>query len=544
MQILRFAQNDMQFKGLRSSALAATSLRRTVLKLALSLLLLGWLHPQFAWTADVRPPARSRRPLAQRIEAILRSSDAHRGHWGIEVVRIKDGKVLYARNAEQLFLPASNMKLFTTAAALEKLGPDFRFRTTVESDAAPDAAGRVGDLFLVGRGDPNLGHRVIPGRQQPANPEPAEAIFQELAGKVAARGVREVGGRLVADDSHFLYEPYSHGWEEEDLVFGYAAPVTALAFNDNALLIRFFPGAKPGEPGRVALEPFPDYYHLNNRLETAPAGTHPQIFVERAPGSDQLDVWGEIAVDAETQEDSVSLANPPQLAGELFRRALEARRIVVRGRVEVRHQTRSEAATGSDAPAPARVVLAEHLSEPLARDIEIINKYSHNLHTEMLLRTLGRELKNYGSLTVGLQALEEFAATAGIEPNEAVFTDGSGLSRHTLVTPHALVKLLRYMAASPRFDAFLTSLPVAGEDGTLAERLQGTRAQGRIRAKTGTMENVNALSGYMQLPSGERLAFSIIGNSHPMKSAAGREIVDRITLEIFRQFAGRQRKAK
>ncbi len=513
-------------------------------KLVPHLLAFVLLNSGLGWTADVRPTARSRRPLAQRIEAILRSSDARRGHWGIEVVRIKDGKVLYTRNAEQLFLPASNMKLFTTAAALEKLGPGFRFRTTVESDGTPDAAGRVGDLFLVGRGDPTLGHRVIPGQPQPTNPEPVEAIFQELAGQVAARGVREVGGNLVADDSHFLYEPYSHGWEEEDLVFGYAAPVTALAFNDNALLIRFAPGAKAGEPARVTLEPFPDYYQLNNRLETAPAGTHPQIFVERAPGSNQLDVWGEIAVDAEAQEDSVSLANPPLLAGELFRRALEARGIVVRGRVEVRHQTRIEAATVSDTPVPARVVLAEHLSEPLAHDIEIINKYSHNLHTEMLLRTLGREVKNYGSLTVGLQALEEFAAATGIEPNEAVFTDGSGLSRHTLVAPHALIKLLRYMAASPRFEAFLASLPVAGKDGTLAERLQGTRARGRIRAKTGTMENVNALSGYMELPAGERLAFSIIGNSHPMKSAAGREIVDRIALEIFQQFSRRQGKPK
>jgi D-alanyl-D-alanine carboxypeptidase/D-alanyl-D-alanine-endopeptidase (penicillin-binding protein 4) len=496
------------------------------------------------WPADVPAPARSRRPLAQRIEAILRSSEARRGHWGIEVVRLKDGKVLYARNAEQLFLPASNMKLFTTAAALEKLGPDFRFRTTVESDAAPDAAGRVGDLLLVGRGDPTLGPRVIPGQPQPANAAPAEAIFEELAGQVAARGVREVGGNLVADDSHFLYEPYSHGWEEEDLVFGYAAPVTALAFNDNALRIRFAPGAKAGERARVTLEPLPDYYQLNNRLETAPAGTRAQIFLERAPGSNQLDVWGEIAVDAEAQEDAVALANPPQLAGELFRRALEARGIVVRGPVEVRHSTRIEAAAVSDPPLPARVVLAEHLSEPLARDIEIINKYSHNLHAEMLLRTLGREAKNYGSLTRGLQALEEFAAAAGIEKDESIFTDGAGLSRHTLVAPHALIKLLRHMAASPRFEAFLASLPVAGEDGTLAERFRGTRARGRIRAKTGTMENVNALSGYMELPSGERLAFSIIGNSHPLKSAAGRDVVDRIALEILQQFSRRPGKAR
>ncbi len=477
--------------------------------------------------------------LAQRIESILRRTEARRGLWGIEVVRLSDGKVLFTRNAERLFLPASNMKLFTTAAAIERLGPDFVFRTTVEADAAPDSSGRVGDLFLVGRGDANLGNRVLPGQAQSGPQEPADAVLQKLAAQAAARGVREVAANLVADDSYFLFEPYSHGWDAEDLQWGYGAPVTALAFNDNALLLRVRPGAAPGATAEVRLEPFPDYYQINNRVETSAAGTRKRIFVERAPGSRQLDVWGEIPLDAGEAQDSVSIDNPPQLIGELFRRALEARGVTIRGRVEVRHVARIEAATTPAAfPEPSpRVVLAEHVSRPLEEDVKTINKFSHNLHAEMLLRTLGREVKQYGSLSVGLEVLKEFGAQVGIEPGEASFADGSGLSRHALVAPRAVIKLLKYMAASPRFEAYLDSLPVAGVDGTLAERFTGSPGRGRIRAKTGTMEHVNALAGYMELPSGERLAFSLIGNSYLLKPAEGAAVVDRIALAIFQRFA-------
>lgn len=479
------------------------------------------------------------RSLVRRIEAMLRRSEARRGQWGIEVIRLSDGKVLYTRDAEHLFLPASNMKLFTTAAAVEKLGPEFVFRTTVESAAAPDADGRVDDLYLVGRGDPTLGNRVMPDQPPPPEQAAADAVFQKLAEQVAARGVREVSGNLIADDNYFLYEPFSHGWEEEDLQWGYGAPVTALAFNDNSLLLRARPATHAGEGAVVTIEPVADCYQLSNRLMTAVAGRRKQIYIERAPGSNQLDIWGEIPLDAGEERTAISIANPPRLAGELFRRALEARGVAVRGRVEVHHLTRIEAATTDDPfpKTPSRVLLAEHLSAPLREDIETINKLSQNLHAEMLLRTLGREVKQYGSLTVGLEVLNEFAAQAGIAPAEVNFTDASGLSRHVLIAPRAVIKLLKFMAASSRFDAFLDSLPVAGVDGTLADRFGGSPVKGRVRAKTGTMDHTNALSGYMDLPSGQRLAFSIIGNSHLLKSAEGAAVVDEIALAIYRHFA-------
>ncbi len=488
------------------------------------------------------------RKLDQRIEAILRQTEARRGFWGLEVLRLSDGRILYARNSDHLFQPASNMKLFTTAAAIEKLGPDFVFHTTVESEPGPDAEGRVRDLLLIGRGDPNLSGRVLPYELKTQWREPADAVLQSLADQVSTKGIREVAGKPVADDSYFLFEPYSSDWTQEDVQWGYGAPVTALALNDNALFLRVRPGGAVGETARVWLDPIPDYYKLNNRVETTTAGTKKHITVERSEGSAELDVWGQVPLSAGEREDddTVAIVNPPQLIGEVFRRALEKRGITVRGPVEVRHLTRLEAAgrreESKPSPKPSRVVLAEHISLPLREDIKVINKVSQNLHAEMLLRTLGRELRNDGSLTAGLAALQEFCTQAGIEKGETHFADGSGLSREALVAPHAVVKLLKYMASSPRFRNFYDSLPVAAMDGTLADRFHHTRAEGRIHAKTGTIEHVNALSGYMDLPFGERLAFSIFGNSHPLESKKGEEIIDGMAVAILEWFAHREGK--
>jgi len=457
----------------------------------------------------------------------------------MEVVDFTSGKVLYARDADQLYIPASNMKMFTTAAALEKLGPEYTFQTTVESDAAPDAQGRVQDLYLVGRGDPNLGARTFPytyhGLQQPP-----DRFIEELADKVKSRGVRVVAGKIVADDSYFIYEPFAPNWAADDLEWGYGAPVTALAFNDNAFTLRVKPGARAGDPAVVNLEPRADYYQLRNRVETVTTGTKKRIFVERLPGTMQLDVWGQIPVDATEETDTIAILDPPRLAARLFRSALEARGIEVNGEIEVRHSTRLEAASQPEASpkSTSRLILAEHDSPPLREAIKVVNKESQNLHSEMLLRTLGKVVENYGSLTVGLETLNRFAAQqVGILPGETYFSDGSGLSREDLVAPHAAVKLLVYMAHSTHFQIYFDSLSVSGIDGTLAHRLTEDEVKGKIHAKTGSVEHVNTLSGYMDLPSGKRLVFSIMTNNDPVPNRESQGALDAIAVEIYKRFA-------
>jgi len=480
-------------------------------------------------------------PLARAINAILQSSPARRGFWGIEVVRLSDGEILYSRNTQHLFLPASNMKMFTTSAALSTLGPDFIFRTTVESSSAPDAAGRVPDLVLVGRGDPNLGSRVVPYQYNSKPRLPADLDFEKLADQVVAKGVREVTGNLYADDTYYVHEPYGTDWAWDDLDWEYGAPITALAFNDNSLKLEVRPAALAGPDAEIMVTPGDGYYKVVDDVATTAAGTPAKIEINRFPGSMELDVWGHIPVDSNGVDEGISIQNPPLFIGDMFRKLLEGRGVKVDGKVIVREVSPAQAASRTEPPQPAkRVVLAEHDSLPLSQDVKVTLKVSQNLHAEMLLRTMSRVLDNKGSLKDGLDILNNFVQKVGIAPNEVQFAGGSGLSRQTLVAPDAVMKLLEFNTRQTYFKWFYDALPVAGVDGTLADRFHNTPLQGRIHAKTGSLEHVNALSGYMILPGRRRLAFVIIGNQHPLHDSEAIKVIDQIAMQIYLRYAHRR----
>ena len=310
------------------------------------------------------------------------------------------------------------------------------------------------NLYLVGRGDPSFCEDVSPTLLNSGEAKNHSCpTLQNLAQQIRTRGVLEVSGALVADDSYFLWEPYIHGWAAEDLLWGYGATVSALAFNANALQLRIKPGLKVGDRAQAWLDPLADYYQLNNSLETSGAGTERRLWVERGLDSMRLDVWGQIPLDAGETTERVAIAHPPQLVGELFRQALEDAGIAVSGGVQVRHLTRLEAAKARRAlpQLSSRVVLAEHDSQSLREIVKVTNKESRNFYAEMLLRTLAREVKHRGGLEDGLEVLSEFAQQVGAAQGETVFADGSGLSRDDLVAPEAFVKLLIHMASGPGF---------------------------------------------------------------------------------------------
>ncbi len=432
------------------------------------------------------------------------------------------------------------MKLFTAAAALSTLGPNFIYRTTVESSAPPASESRVPDLFLVGRGDPNLGSRMLPYRYNSPARHPADLDFENLADQVAAKGVREVTGNLYADDTYYVYQPYGTNWAIDDLDWGYGAPITALAFNDNSLKLEIRPAAFVGPRAQIFLDPDDDFYKIVNDVRTTSARIPAKVEVNRLPGSTELDVWGHIPIDSNGVDEGISIQNPPFYIGEMFRKLLEQRGVKVDGKVVVEELTPAEAASRTTLPNPPhRVVMAEHDSLPLSQDIKVMLKVSQNLHAEMLLRTMSRVLDNQGSLEDGLGILRNFARQIGIAPEEVQFAGGSGLSRDTLVTPDALIKLLLFMSRAPYFQPFYDALPVAGVDGTLAGQFHHTALFERVHAKTGSMDHVNALSGYMNLPGRRRLAFVIIGNHQPLRWAQATKVVDRIALAIYRQYANR-----
>lgn len=482
--------------------------------------------------------------LAKRIDAILARPDVARGFWGVEIEELDTGRVVYSHDADRLFTPASNAKLFTTAAALALIGPDYRFRTTVESATMPDKYGRLsGDLVLVGRGDPNLSGRTLPYLLKTERPLPPTHVLEEIADQVVARGVKVIDGDVVADDSFFVYERFGEGWSLGDLVWQFGAPVSALAINDNVVYLNILPAERPGERAFVSVSPFSEYYQVENRVLTSPAGSGPRkIGIQRQPGSNRLEIWGTIPLDDSGAGEALAIEEPAEFSARLFWELLEKRGVVLYGRTRARHTAAASFGTispnpplggGAEAPpvSPSPVVLAEHLSLPLGLDISVINKVSQNLHAEMLLRLLGREKGSSASTAGGLEVLRGFLAQADVLPEEYALYDGSGLSRQNLVSPRATAKLLRYAATQSWGAQYIQSLPRAGVDGTLSGRFKALPAAAILQAKTGSLDHVNTLSGYLTTARGQRLVFSIFGNNNVLANKKASDVIDEIVNE-------------
>ncbi|HEY5162902.1 MAG TPA: D-alanyl-D-alanine carboxypeptidase/D-alanyl-D-alanine-endopeptidase [Terriglobales bacterium] len=490
---------------------------------------------------------REKEPKSQheRIERVLNQPDVARGFWGVEAVSLTTGKTLYTYNGDKLFTPASNTKLFTTAAALALIGPDYRFQTTVETNGLLDKYGRLtGDVVLVGRGDPNLSGRTLPYVPGPQRRLAPMIVLQQLADQLIQKGVRYIDGDIVGDDTFFAFERYADGWSQDDMSREWGAPVSALTINDNVQFVRVQPGGSPGEKAFISIEPFPDYYQLDNRIMTTPAGTGPRIVsILREPGAKQLTLWGTIPADDPGFHESLAIEDPADFAARLFRRMLEERGVTIYGRARAKHLELANLSTftvtataqsgGGDVVRNAprtnpSLVLGTYKSQPLAQDLPIVNKDSQNLHAELLLRLLGRERGTAGTIEAGSEVLRGMLSQADIRSDEYVFFDGSGLSRQNLVTPHAVVKLLLYASKQPWGTQFADTLPVAGVDGTLAERFRNSAGQGKISAKTGSLSHVSTLSGYATTAKGDRIAFSVMSNNYNVSSAIAMQSIDQI----------------
>ena len=482
----------------------------------------------------------SRKALEKRISTILSTPDLTRGFWGMEVVSLSTGKVLYSQNGDKLFIPASNTKLFTTAAALALIGSDYKFRTSVETNGVLDKHGRLtGDLVLIGRGDPNLSGRVLPFAQRTERNDHPILVLEQLADQLVQKGVKYVDGDIVADDSYFAFERYGEGWSQDDLVWDYGAPVSALTINDNVIFVSILPADRAGDRAFVSITPFANYYRIDNRIITTPAGTGRKIFINREPGSTVLTLWGNMPLDDAGANEDLAIEDPAEFAATVFRQLLESRGIAVYGKQRTRHTELASLSTFSvTALAPARggdetshgfqtqsLVLASNDSKPLIEDLRVINKVSQNLHAEILLRLLGREKGTAGTVEGGLEVLRGFLNQAGISPDQYVFYDGSGLSRENLVTAHAIVQLLRYAASQPWGSSFRDTFPVAGIDGSLSDRLKNIDPLIRVQAKTGSLGGVKALSAYATTGKGEDIAFSILSNN---LNVAGKRVNDTI----------------
>jgi serine-type D-Ala-D-Ala carboxypeptidase/endopeptidase (penicillin-binding protein 4) len=455
--------------------------------------------------------------LPAKVQRVLDSATGmQRGFLGIEIVNAATGAVLFESNAGHLFVPASNSKLFTAALGLTRLGPDYRFHTTVVAGSEPDADGRIGGaVTLVGGGDPNLSGREIPYRVDSPRGEGLQAI-EALAAQVAARGVRRIDGDIVGDDSAYIWEPYPEGWGQGDPVWEYGAAVSALTINDNAFVLNVY----PGEPARISLDPALEFYQIDNQVES---GSLKHIRIERDTGSMQLRIWGTLPPKDPGFTELLGIHDPALYAAVALRDALERRGVTVKGQAVARHSP-----PGAPVAPASGFELARLDSTPLLEGLRVAAKVSQNLHAELILRAVARARRDVGSRDAGLAEMRVFLKEIGIPASEYLLDDGSGLSRKSLVTPDAVVKLLRHMYRSPQRDNWLALLPVGGEDGTLRHRMLGTEAAGRIHAKTGSLTHVSALSGYAERKDGTMLAFSFLANNEGVPASEVRAVLDKI----------------
>jgi D-alanyl-D-alanine carboxypeptidase/D-alanyl-D-alanine-endopeptidase (penicillin-binding protein 4) len=491
--------------------------------------------------------------LAANIQAILSDPAVARAHWGISVVTL-DGSPVYALNDAQYFQPASNAKLFTTAAALALLGPQFTAKTYVVAEGPVSSDGRLsGSLRLIGGGDPSLSGRVYPYNGHTERPDPPLHALDDLAAQVAASGIRALDGTVVADDSLFVYERYGQGWGQDDLQWDYGAPVSALTVNDNVHYLTLAPGAAPGDPIVASWNPSlpDDAAGLKMEAITSLAGSQQHLGLDRQPDQAFLRVFGTIPAGGKPAGFGIAVQDPAKFAGEGFAQSLAEHGVTLNPAVQatshrlsgdtqifekeseqpIALKPLSTAQLPFNLPTNARIV-AQRTSPPLSQLVTVTNKVSQNLHAEILLRLLGKAEGDDGSIAQGARVVRQFLVSAGVQPEDFFFYDGSGMSSEDVITPRAATTLLAYAARQPWGGIYRASLPVGGVDGTLDNRFTQPPLKGKVFAKTGTLALVHTLSGYLITASGHTLVFSILCNDHSPVTDPTRAAIDKVVAAI------------
>ena len=456
----------------------------------------AWLLIASAIAGDA--PAQEPKPPATLFELRQRLAD-HIGQpkyagalWGVKIVSLATGGTVFEQNPEKLFSPASNCKLYTLALALDRLGADYRIKTSLYAKAKPSRAGTLkGDLIVYGRGDPTLNAWLHGGDLYQA--------FEPLVCALSQAGVKRITGDVVGDESYFRGPPLGSGWAWDDLEHSYGAEISALTINDNILQAVLRPGDRIGAPCQLTLRPETAWLKLDNRTQTRERGTAPRIQFHHPLCDKVIYIAGQMPIDDAGSTNEVTLHNPAGLFASFLKEALVRRGIKVGGKA------RSMNWLGRQAQPRDReslVELGSVESLPLRDIASLVQKRSQNLYADLLLAHVGEKSRaadspaDETSESLGIRELDRFLAEVGIRPGEVLFEEGSGLSRNNLATPNATVTLLRFMSRHKDAQVYLDALPTAGVDGTLAGRMTGTPAAGNARAKTGTLRwaNITLLS--------------------------------------------------
>lgn len=444
--------------------------------------------------------------LTERIDALLKDPALKCGIQGVMVKSLKTDATLYEHNADILLTPASNQKLLVSAAVLEKLGPDFTYKTEIYARGKIEKGVLNGDLILKGGGDPVL----------------LTDDLTDLSKQIRAAGITRVKGDILADDSMFDDQRLGWGWSWDGLPYYYSAEISALNLNRNTVAVWVHPASKVGEPAEIKLVPEQDYITVENSTVTGAEGSKKTIWIDRPLGQNAIQVGGSIALGAEVtrREAPVTISEPQLYAGCVLAAELDKQGIDVTGSVK-----------SGKLPGNAKLV-GTHTSPPISEIVRLLNKPSDNLVAEVLLKTLGAVENGKGSSSSGASVEKEVLKSCGLDTSALSIVDGSGLSKHNCITPRNLVTLLTYMHSSKHAKIFIDSLPIAGVDGTLAYRMRNTPAEKNVKAKTGTLAKVVSLSGYVSTKSGEPLAFAIMFNNQLCPKSSATAVEDKIAIAL------------
>ncbi len=450
--------------------------------------------------------------LHAELEYIFNDPEFDTAHWGVAIQSLDNGQYLYLRNEHKGFIPASNMKMFTCAAALAKLTPDFRYTTYLYGGGTVDEGVLDGDLIVRGSGDPSITGRFHDGN--------ILAVFEMLADSLKERGIYRIAGDIIGDDNFFGDEIMGAGWSWDYQSDYYAAQISALSLNDNCMDIIFTPGDSLGALARYRLEPETDYVQIVNKVTTVAPERARGIYFNRQRGTNNVEITGTLSREVEEKRDWFSVENPTLFAAHVFAETLRAHGITVDGAARDIDSLDEYRYDGSE-----DAVLARYQSPPLHEIVNAVLKVSQNLYAEMVMRTLGATFDERGTAGSSAQVMRDFFAEIGISTDLGI-ADGSGLSRLDMVTPRQVITLLRAMWRHRARDYFYDALPIAGVDGTIGSRMRGTAAAGNVRAKTGFISRARALSGYVTTKDGEHLVFSMIVNNYTVPTSMANNIQD------------------
>jgi serine-type D-Ala-D-Ala carboxypeptidase/endopeptidase (penicillin-binding protein 4) len=441
-------------------------------------------------------------------------------HWGVLIESLNSGEIWYEQNADKMFMPASNEKIPTSASALMTLGPDFTFETKLYYTGEIIDSVLNGDLIVKGNGDPTSYTRFFDDPRVP---------FFSWADTLLKMRLKQINGNIIGDDNNFDDNRYGAGWTLSGLPHWWSAEVGALQFNENYVDLQIIQPATLEDSVKIIPNVESDYFSIINNTVTVDTG-RTRIYFDRAYGTNQIIVSGNVHIGNDTLERTPSIWNPTLFYTTVLKETFESKGINVKGK-----SLDCDDIPMWDFQPLGNDLILTHVSPPLKDILKFLMKKSQNMYAETMVRTMGLMNSGTGSFYEGKKVVERVLENFGIEPDTYSYADGSGLSRYNFISPRQIVKILKGMKNSEHWETWKGLQPIAGVDGTLKRRMKGTKAEGNVRAKTGTISNVRGLSGYLTTADGEEIVFSFLVNGHLLSSRDTELITDSV-LEFIAEY--------